>query len=449
MVLKVSIAGIRGDVNLGLTPEVILNMSLAYGTYMKHGTIVIGSDTRPTRDMVRLNAISALLATGCRVIDIGIAPTPVVAYMVKHLGADGGVVVSASHNDIRYNALKLLKRDGIFLDDNEGTKIYNMYVNKKFDLVSHSNIQKVEYLENASEIFVDALIKSVSEYVDLEKIREQKYKVVIDAVNGAGSVTNEIFFRKLGLKSVEFLNSSIEEPFPRDPEPVKANLREVEEELKTMDYDIAFVQDPDADRLGVFTPGRGFISEEITLPLSMLGIMDKIETPVVINIATSLLNDSVIGGRVRIYRVPVGEANVSMKMWKEKSLIGGEGNGGVIFAPFHLGRDSYVGMLLILHALSESGKTADELVSQFPEYCMIKEKVQDVNIDDEKVRRLKEIFFKGTYRFDDGVYYSHGGDSPFWFLLRESNTEPIVRLQAEGTSEKEVNAAMKKIRGVF
>ncbi|MCK5398728.1 hypothetical protein KAJ26_01795 [bacterium] len=449
MVLKVSIAGIRGDVNVGLTPEVILNMSLAYGTYMKKGTIIIGSDTRPSRDMVKSNAISGLLATGCRVIDVGIAPTPVIAYMVKHLNADGGIVISASHNDIRYNALKMLKRDGIFLDNEEGTRIYDMYVNKKFNLASYSNISRIEKMKDASEIFIDSLFKSVSEYVDLENIREKKFKVVIDAVNGAGSVTNEIFFRKLGIKEVTYLNSDIEKPFPREPEPVKENLRSVEEELKQLDFDIAFVQDPDADRLGFFTPERGFISEELTLPLCILGVRERIETPVVINIATSLLNDHVLNGKSRLFRVPVGEANVSMKMWKEKSLIGGEGNGGVIFAPFHLGRDSYVGMLLLLHTLVQTGKSIDELVSEFPVFTMVKEKLLNVAITDETVKTIKEMFFRGKYRFDDGVYYTETDGEALWFLLRESNTEPIIRLQAEARSEKSARGVIKKIKGLF
>ncbi len=447
MVLKVSVAGVRGDINVGLTPDVILNMSLAYGTYMKKGTIIIGTDTRPTKELVKNITISALLATGCSVIDIGIAPTPVVAFMVKHLKATGGIIVSASHNDIQYNALKLLKKGGIFLNKEEGNEIYEIYINKKFALVSYSEIKKVKYITSASETFVDNLLNVFRSYVDLDAIRSLNMKIAIDAVNGAGSVTNPIFFNKLGIKNVEYLNNSVDKPFPRSPEPIKKNLKDLEESLKKIDFDIAFVQDPDADRLGILTPKKMFVSEEITLPIAIKGILEDIHSPVVINIATSLYNDHVVGNKVKVLRTPVGEANVVEKMMEVDSLIGGEGNGGVIFSPFHSGRDSYVGMILILNTLSKTGQSIDELVNTLPVYYMHKEKLKNFQLNEEFRRELKLQFFKGIYRFDDGIYYKEKSeDGDYWFLLRESNTEPIVRYQIESSSEKLAKQVTKKIK---
>ena len=447
MVLKVSVAGVRGDINVGLTPDVILNMSLAYGTYMKKRTIIIGTDTRPTRELVKNLTISALLATGCSVIDIGIAPTPVVAFMVKHLKAAGGIVVSASHNDIQYNALKLLKKGGIFLNKEEGNEVYEIYINKKFDLVSYSEIKKVKNLNSASETFVENLINTFRNYVNFNEIKNLNLKIVMDAVNGAGSVTNSIFFNKLGIKNVQYLNDSTEKAFPRSPEPIKKNLKDLEETLKKMDFDIAFVQDPDADRLGILTPKRMFISEEITLPIAMLGILDHINTPVVINIATSLYNDHIVGKKKKILRSPVGEANVVEKMLESNSIIGGEGNGGVIFAPFHYGRDSYVGMILIMNTLAKTGKSIDEVANMLPTYYMFKEKLRNFQLNDEFKKELKLHFYKGIYRFDDGIYYSEkSNEGDYWFLLRESNTEPIVRYQIESSSERLAKQITKKIK---
>jgi phosphomannomutase len=451
MVLKVSIAGVRGDVNIGLTPEVIMNMSLAYGTYMKKSRIVIGTDTRPTGEMVKGIVISALLATGCKVLDIGIAPTPVVAYMVKHLNYAGGIIISASHNDIKYNALKLLKRDGIFLDNEEGNQVYDLYVNKKFNLVDHSQISKPEIFNDASKIFVKHLKKYLEEYVDFKAIRKRNFKIIIDAVNGAGSVTNKIFFEELGIENVKYINSQIDKPFPRSPEPIKENLKDVEEILKKENFDISFVQDPDADRLGFFTPKKLFISEELTLPIAIEGILDKLETSVVVNLATSQWNDNIVKNvkKVKVIRVPIGEANVVKRMQKEGSLVGGEGNGGVIFSKFHLGRDSYVGIALILNTLIKKDKTIDELVDEMPFYFIHKEKLGNISFSDETIKTLKETFYKGTYNFIDGVYYFEKGQDPFWFLLRPSNTEPIVRLQVEGKTEKQVKSIVKKIKNCF
>ncbi len=455
MGLKITVSGVRGILNDGLNPDVILNMALAFGTFIgEGGRIVIGSDTRPHGRIVKDIAVSALCASGCSVIDLGIAPTPAVAFMVKHLEADGGIIISASHNDIEYNALKLLKKEGLFIDNEDANKIYNIYVNKSFKYASWNKVGKLSGIPGWKEIFVDSALNAFKPYIDLEKIRERDFKVAVDAVCGAGSVVNQIFFEKLGIKSVRYLNHDPEGAFPRKPEPVKENLIDLETELGSFEFDIAFVQDPDADRLGILTPQRLFHSEEITLPLAVKGILKFIDSPVVINIATSSLNDFIIGKRAKIIRTPVGEAHVAAMMKKEHSIIGGEGNGGVIFSPFHIGRDSYAGMILILNTMASSEKSLDKTIDNFPDHYMLKAKIRDKKLSDDFIIGLKEVFFKGKYRFDDGIYYrerelGNGTPSDFWFLIRESNTEPILRVQVEAPNEDAARVVYKRINNVL
>ncbi len=427
--LKISISGVRGVIGQkdGLTPDLIVNFAQAFGTFAKGGTIVLGSDSRPTLRMVKPAVIAGLLATGCNVIDIDVAPTPTVLFMVRKLKAAAGLAITASHNPLQWNALKLIDNKGCFLGPKEADNLFKLYESKKYRLASWDKLGTVSIMD--PQKVADDYLSAVFAKVNLKKIRAAKFKVAIDPVNGAGAGLTEIFLKKLGCK-VTSINNIPNGIFGRKAEPLPENLGNLCKLVKKTKSDIGFAQDPDADRLACVSEKGIPLGEEYTLPLVIDLVLGKKKSPVVLNTATSLVGEKVAQkyGCV-VYRTRIGEINVTKKMLAVKSIIGGEGNGGVIYTPINLGRDSYAGMALLLEYMAEKKMPISQLKAALPQYEIVKKTMPALGLDTEKITaKIKTMFPDKKIDLMDGIKVIF---DDAWVIVRPSNTEPIVRIIAE------------------
>ncbi|MBK7107355.1 MAG: phosphoglucosamine mutase [Ignavibacteriae bacterium] len=435
--LMVSVSGIRGLVGDGLDPNTIVKYASAYADFCGAGKIVIGSDGRISGNMVKHTLIGTLIAKGNDVIDIGICPTPTVLYNVTKLGAVGGIQISASHNPNEWNALKLLNSKGEFMTPEENKiMLENLESSNKFKRWNELGIltQYDEGLKNHYE--------NVLKLVDVDLIKSKKFKVVLDCVNGAGSFIMPKFLKDLGC---EVININCEQTgiFPRLPEPIPENLTETMEFVKEQNADLAIVVDPDVDRLVLITDkGEPFI-EENTITLSAKHVLSKTKGNVVVNLSTTRAIDDVASVQgCKVFRSPVGEANVVKLMKEVNAVIGGEGSGGVIYPELHYGRDALVGTVLTLEHLAEQNKKLSQIKDELPKYFIAKKKIELGNVNPDKVvEQIKEKYKNEKINTDDGLridFESH------WVHFRKSNTEPIIRCIAEAKTEEEANLFIDK-----
>ncbi len=431
--LMISISGIRGIVGHALTPDKIVEFTSAFARFTGAGRIVIGRDTRISGPMVNHLVIGALMASGCDVIDLGIVSTPTVEIMVKHLNATGGIVITSSHNPSEWNALKLINNKGMFLSQVQAEKVREFYENKNFKFTEYNQLGSLQLNNDANDVH----IKHILSKIDVDLIKKKKFKVILDSCNGAGAVITEKLLKELGCEVIK-LNCSLDKDFPRDPEPIEKNLIKTIEFVKTKKADVCFVQDPDADRLAVISGKGVFIGEEYSLVLAAMYFLEKNKGDIVVNVSTSMMIDKIAEKfGVKVFRSRVGEINVSEKMCEVAAVIGGEGNGGVICPMFHYGRDSLVGIVLILSLMAKTGKTISLLVEEIPHFIMKKEKL---NLEQNKIGQYLEDIkkkFKGAkLDLTDGVKFCWEDK---WVHVRASNTEPVVRVIAEAGSLQEVD----------
>jgi phosphomannomutase len=392
---------------------------------------------------VRDAAAAALCASGVEVIDLDIVTTPGVAMMVKHLGADAGIVATASHNPIQWNGLKFLNRDSVAPPPVDAERVRQLYELNKNCFV------RVERLVPAKKnTETHALhIKSVLDRVDVLGISTKRYKVVLDSVNGAGCVTSATMLSKLGCQLVH-INNTPDGKFPHAPEPTAENLIGLADEVKRQRASVGFAQDPDADRLAIIDENGVYIGEEYSLSLCAKWILGKKQGgTTAANLSTSRMIDDIAaacGGRV--IRTPVGEANVVQAMLQHNAIIGGEGNGGVIDPRIVPGRDSLVGMAYVLSLMAATGKSISQLVAEIPKYEIIKTKFNCKREDAERaVAALKEEFAKEKIDTQDGIRI----DWPnAWVHARPSNTEPIMRIIAEAPDRASAEAYVNRVRTV-
>ncbi|MCI0515238.1 phosphoglucosamine mutase, partial [candidate division KSB1 bacterium] len=340
--LMISVAGIRGVVGETLTPEVILKFALAFGTQAGPGKIVVGSDTRVTGPMVKHAVIAGLQAVGCTVIDVGICPTPTVQMATEKLSDGGGIIITASHNPIEWNALKLLSKDGLFLTAEAGKQLQELVQKGTFNYVAWDRIGHYQSYEQALSDHQQAIL--ALPYLDLKAIQKRRFKVALDCVNGAGSVMLPEFLRTLGC-DVHPINCTPDGLFPHTPEPVPENLTQLCDEVRKTGADLGFAVDPDSDRLAIIANLGLPLGEEYTLALVTDFILKKKRGPVVLNASTSLAAEDIARAYgVDVLRTKVGESHVAQKMAEIGAVIGGEGNGGVMLPDLHLGRDAIVGV---------------------------------------------------------------------------------------------------------
>ena len=428
--LKISISGVRGVVGHSLTPKLLTRFAQAFGTHTGAGTIVIGRDPRTSGEMVKHAVVAGVLSTGSRVVDIGVCPVPTVQLQVRHRRAQGGIAITASHNPAEWNALKFIGSNGLFLDAGQARELLDIYHQGEYTKVGGDDIRTVEEIEGATDLHIKAILDALGPLPQTRK----KLRVVVDSCNGAGSLVAPKLIETLGAEVIP-INVTPDGSFPRPAEPIPENLGDLINAVKKHSADVGFAQDMDADRLAIVSDRGEAIGEDYTLVLAMLYVLGRERGPVVANLSTtSAVGDVAEEFNCPLYLTKIGEVNVTDTMQQQNAIIGGEGNGGVIYPRINFARDSLVGMALVLHLLAESGKSVTELLESVPRYTIIKEKMacpsDRIPTVLRGVRKAYEQFSMDTR---DGVKVFQ----PFgWFLVRGSNTEPIIRIVAEGKSEE-------------
>ncbi len=442
----VSVSGMRGLVGAGMHPLLATEMAMAYGQGIaKGGTVILGRDSRPTGAMFARAVASGLQAVGCDVIDIGVVPTPTVPIMVAATKASGGIQISASHNPVEWNALKFFNAQARNIDNAELEallRVYDAGVTCLEWSALGAHTQRSDALDIHKQLVLDL--------IDNTAIKQAKPKVLIDSVNGAGSIIAPALLRELGCEVVE-LYTDPNQVFPRDPEPTAANVVETGQKVLESGAAIGFVQDPDADRLAIIDEKGQYIGEEYTLVLCAAarlaqlqdaGISDAV---VCTNLSTSrMLEDVAARYGAKVKRSRVGEANVVDAMESENAVLGGEGNGGIIDPRIVWGRDSQIGMALIVDYLVRSGAPFSALLSTIPAYGMHKEKVRlDKQQVADKSALLKQHFVDATFDEQDGLKCIWADR---WLHVRASGTEPASRIITEAPSLAEASALAAEAR---
>jgi phosphomannomutase len=443
--LMVSVSGIRGRVGGALTPEVVAQYAGAFGAWASRrgngNDVVVGRDSRVSGPMFHRVVLAALQSVGCNVIDIGLTTTPTCQLAVEHHHAAGGLMISASHNPIEWNALKLIGPSGLFLEGAEGVEMRAL-VETGIPRATWDKLGQVRQDDGAIQRHIERVL--AIPYVDVAGIRARGFKVALDCVRGAGAAIMPGLLEHLGC-TVVAINTETDGRFPRPPEPVAENLGELERLVVQSGAAIGFAVDPDVDRLALVSDEGRAIGEDFTLALAAQLVLRHIRGPIVTNLSTSrIVEDVGVAAGVSVIRAPVGEVNVAVRMRTENSPIGGEGNGGVILGEVHLGRDAPVGAALLLQLLHEENKPLSQIVSTLPRYVIVKDKLDrpDANLD-AVYDALRTAFPDADADLQDGLRLSWHDR---WVHVRPSGTEPIVRVIAEAPTNAEALDLVKRSR---
>lgn len=452
MTLIKSISGIRGTIggHTGdtLNPLDIVKFTTAYAQFIKGKKIVVGRDGRISGAMVRDVVCGTLTGMGYDVIDIGYATTPTTELAVRMAGADGGIIITASHNPRQWNALKLLNREGEFLTAADGAEVLRMADEENFNYAEVDHLGKVTIDDTFNRRHIDAVL--ALKLVDIEAIRQRKFRVCADTINSVGGIILPELFQALGV-DYEILNGDCTGDFAHNPEPLEKNLQGIMDRMKQGGFDLGIVVDPDVDRLAFICEDGKMFGEEYTL----VSVADYVLTHTPGNTVSNLSSTRALrdvtqkhGGQYTA--AAVGEVNVTTKMKEVGAVIGGEGNGGVIYPESHYGRDALVGIALFLSSLAQKGCTVSELRKTFPDYQIAKNRIDltpETDVDAILVK-VKEMFAKdnsAVVNDIDGVKI----DFPDrWVHLRKSNTEPIIRVYSEAQTMSQADDLGKQLMQV-
>lgn len=452
MSLIKSISGIRGtiggSVGDNLTPVDIIAFTSAYGSWVKDtvkngtGTIVVGRDARLSGDMVSSLVMQTLVALGFKVVNIGLATTPTTEIAVTGEKADGGIIITASHNPKQWNALKLLNNKGEFLNAAEGKDVLSRAEKQNFQFADIDAIGSI-VTKSYNDIHIDQVL--ALPLVDVEAIKKANFAVAIDCVNSVGGLILPDLLKRLGVQRILELNCEATGRFAHMPEPIPENLVTTADAVKKGNIDVCFVVDPDVDRLAIINEDGSMFGEEYTLVSVADYVLQHTPGNTVSNLSsTRALSDVTIKHGQSYAAAAVGEVNVVTKMKETNAVIGGEGNGGVIYPAIHYGRDALVGIALFLSLLAKSGKKCSELRKDYPEYVISKNKIQltaDTDVDGI-LARIADTYKNERVNTIDGVKIDFANG---WVHLRKSNTEPIIRIYAESHSLNDANALAKEI----
>ena len=429
-----SASGLRGIAKDHFTPELIDKYISAFITTQNIKSCVIGRDGRPSGKQISQCVIDSFHKNGINVENCGLATTPTMQVMTEKEHYDGGIVITASHNPSEYNGLKFLQSDGTFLSPEQCEELFKA-VDQNVSIVQPDSLGVVSDYSTANEEHIEKVLAAMC--IDTDNIRKNKFKVVIDCVNGAGSFILPMLCEKLGCEVIT-INCNGNGDFTRTPEPLAENLNELEKKVINVGADVGFATDPDGDRLSIISNKGNAIGEEYTLVLAVKNYLNYQKSIVATNLSTSMMLESIANETIR---TKIGEAHVVQKMNELNIPIGGEGNGGVILKEVHLGRDSLVAISMILSLLSSSGKSISDEISNIPQYLMIKDKILiDDKIDFDS---LETIFDCNEINKIDGIKFIWPNK---WIHIRKSNTEPIIRIFAEAKNQDEVNELINTLK---
>lgn len=451
MALIKSISGIRGTIGgkpgEGLTPLDVVKFASAYGSWVinetKNPKVVIGRDARISGEMVSKLVAATLQGLGIDVIDLGLSTTPTVELAVPWEKAGGGIILTASHNPIQWNALKLLNDKGEFISDLEGKSILESAEKENFSFAEVKKLGKYTQIDD----YIDRHVQHVLglKLVDKEAIAAKKFKVVIDCVNSTGGIALPKLLRALGVEDIEEMYCTPDGHFPHNPEPLPENLRDIADKLQKGKYDLGIVVDPDVDRLCFMNEDGSPFGEEYTLVAVADYVLSQTPGNTVSNLSSTRALRDVTEKRGGQYNAAaVGEVNVVNKMKETNAIIGGEGNGGVIYPESHYGRDALVGIGLFLTHLAKFGKTISRLRASYPNYHISKNKIEltpDIKVD-KILEEVKKKYKKQPINDIDGVKIEFDKE---WVHLRKSNTEPIIRIYSESESQATADHLANKI----
>ncbi len=455
--LMISVSGVRGLVGTDLTPEVVARWAAAFGTWARDGKgegrrgkgktarIVLGRDARTSGSMFADAATAGLMSVGCDIIDVGLVPTPTVQLAVEHHRAAGGIILTASHNPIEWNALKFVGSDGIFLDGVAGTRVRELAAGDSLPRANYNAIGGVEADSDAISRHLAAVLALRG--IDVRAIRKRRFRVALDTVRGAGGAIMPELLKRLGCR-VTAINLETDGLFPRPPEPVPENLKALSALVRRTKADVGIAVDPDVDRLAIVDERGQAIGEDYTLAFAVRAVLGKRGTGhgkrVVCNLSTSLVvEDAAREFGATVVRAPVGEAHVARKIIELKAVIGGEGNGGVMYPALHVGRDAPVAGALLLGLLARERATVSELVGRAPRYTIVKAKAP-------RGARLEQVYDGLRKRFGDATVDTQDGLRlawpDRWLHVRPSGTEPIIRLIAEAPTSADAHRLIEEGR---
>ena len=443
--LMVSVSGIRGRVGEALTPEIVARYAAGFGAWASSRgpsrNVVVGRDSRVSGPMFHHAVLAGLQSVGCDVIDVGLTTTPTCQLAVEHHHAAGGLMISASHNPIEWNALKFIGPTGLFLEYAEGVEMRGL-VESGIPRARWDQLGQVEPDDGAVQRHIDRVL--AIPYLDVEGIRRRRFNVALDCVRGAGAIIMPSLLDRLGCR-VTAINLETDGLFPRPPEPVAENLGDLERLVLRDGAVIGFAVDPDVDRLALVSDAGKAIGEDFTLALAARVVLRHKRGAVVTNLSTSrIVEDVANAANVPVIRAPVGEVNVAVRMRDEHAPIGGEGNGGVILSEVHLGRDAPVGAALLLQLLHEDNTSLSQIVSGLPRYSIVKDKLDRPKASLDTVYDALRAAFPGAAAdTQDGLRLSWPDR---WVHVRPSGTEPIVRVIAEAPTSREALELVRRSR---
>lgn len=457
MSLIKSISGIRGTIGGrpgdGLSPLDIVKFTAAYASFIRKNTtrtsnvIVVGRDARLSGGMVNDIVVGTLCGMGFDVVNIGLASTPTTEIAVVAEKACGGIILTASHNPKQWNALKLLNEDGEFLNDAQGKEVLRIAAADEYEFATVDSLGHVYYNDTYNRRHIEQVLGL--KLVDAEAIAKSNFTVAVDAVNSVGGIVIPQLLRALGVKNIIELNCEATGKFAHTPEPIPENLTQIADLMKEGSADVGFVVDPDVDRLAIVMEDGEMFVEEYTLVSIADYVLNHTPGSTVSNLSSSrALRDVTEAHGCNYTAAAVGEVNVTTKMKETGAVIGGEGNGGVIYPEAHYGRDALVGVALFLTLLAKSGKKVSELKAGYPAYMIAKNKMElTPDLDVDAILAAVKEEFKGEKITDiDGVKI----DFPkSWVHLRKSNTEPIIRIYSEAATMEEANALAGRIKAVI
>src|ERR1041385_4328370 len=444
----ISVSGIRGLVGTDLTPEMVARWAAAFGIWSREqragsrkvASVVLGRDARTSGPMFARAATAGLNSVGCDVMDVGLVATPTVQLAVEHHRAAGGIILTASHNPIEWNALKFVGPDGIFLDTVAGTRVRELAAGESLPRANYNAIGGVTADSDAIARHLAAVL--ALKKVDVRKIRSRRFRVALDTVGGAGGALMPELLERLGCRVVG-INLETDGLFPRPPEPIPENLKALGALVRRKNADVGIAVDPDVDRLGIVDEKGRPIGEDYTLAFAIRAVLGgsgrrTAGRPVVCNLSTSLVvEDAARENGASVVRAPVGEAHVARTIIALKAAIGGEGNGGVMYPALHVGRDAPVAAALVLSLLARERSTVSALVASAPRYTIVKAKLE-LGARSREPGKLDQVYAELRRRFPDAAADTQDGLRlawpDRWLHVRPSGTEPIIRFIAEAPS---------------